>query len=78
MVTRSSSEIIETAKDELKPCPFCGGKAQLVAAKKTWDSIRKVEISGWRVVCNDCKAETTLEVREVAVNKWNRRDDNGI
>ena len=68
----------DSAKNELKPCPFCGGKAQLVAVKETYDGIRKVEISGWRVRCNDCKAETTLEVREVAVNKWNRRAENGI
>ena len=59
---------------ELKPCPFCGGKARLFVN------------SGVRVICTKCYASTRImsdEIEydsravEMVVEVWNRRDDNG-
>lgn len=61
---------------ELKPCPFCGGKAKLRIASEIWRD-GKVEIGGWKAYCENCGIETALENREKAVEKWNRRADNG-
>ena len=63
--------------DELKPCPFCGGKAHLFVN------------DGVRVICPICGAGTkilvdAMSVKGVAGNAtkavieaWNRRVDNG-
>lgn len=48
---------------ELKPCPFCGGKAEL-------DS---VGCTLWCVVCSKCEAASGYSDEEGAVRLWNRR-----
>jgi len=47
---------------ELKPCPFCGGKAEIVYAYKCWAKCKRcgAEMSGAKKVWN-------------AIKKWNRR-----
>lgn len=57
--------------EDLKPCPFCGGKAHL-------------EHMGWphHVYCEDCGARVTStkyaeEGDEEATRKWNRREAGG-
>lgn len=59
---------------ELKPCPFCGGKARLFAS------------SGVRVICTKCyastksltdKLECSYNVVEMVIEAWNRRAENG-
>lgn len=49
--------------EELKPCPFCGGKAKCFTVNSaTW------------VFCTDCSAETrAYDTREEAIAAWNRR-----
>ena len=48
---------------KLKPCPFCGGKAEII---KTYSTI-------W-VKCLDCHASTTCRPTEAEAAKiWNRR-----
>ena len=51
--------------DELKPCPFCGGKAMMV----NWDA-------DW-VECSVCHARsegfTVYSSKELAKEAWNRR-----
>ena len=65
---------------ELKPCPFCGGKAQIVFDGKD---------ATWFIRCEDCYAKSEgwsngnaspedlffaiEEAVEAAVNAWNRR-----
>ncbi len=55
---------------ELKPCPFCGGKAKLWTAKDSFDS------NGWysEVTCQHCNARTTGNEDE-AIDAWNKRVD---
>ena len=54
--------------EELKPCPFCGGKAE----------IKKHEEWGWfqyEVYCKNCDAsfDASFSSKEAARNHWNRR-----
>ena len=60
--------------EELKPCPFCGGKARLLVN------------DGVRVICSKCYAGTMIQRDsleresnsvETVVEAWNRRADNG-
>lgn len=57
---------------ELKPCPFCGGEAQLIRDR----------IGLWRVGCKKCKCMTTYQFdfgegeevsQKKAANVWNTR-----
>ena len=49
--------------EELKPCPFCGGKNMRI-----WNTSRP-----W-VSCDDCLANTAYgETKEEAIEQWNRR-----
>ena len=51
--------------DELKPCPFCGGKAEMLG-----------EDDGmYQVVCPNCAAniDNYDDEKEVAAKKWNKR-----
>lgn len=48
---------------ELKPCPFCGGRALI--AYDHW------------IYCADCNAESTFyEDLNDAIEAWNRREKN--
>lgn len=57
---------MEDDKNELKPCPFCGGKAELYASKVA-DGLR------W-VTCTECYASgEPCDDTESAIRAWNRR-----
>lgn len=75
-------------QNELKTCPFCGGKAELHSGF----SVRPViDINGayadadinedgmsW-VYCTNCHASTAevdVENEEEVINDWNRRENN--
>lgn len=59
-------------KHELKPCPFCGSKAQLVRYEtKTGEVWYGVRCSNYDCIGNDISPEFGLETR--AVNWWNLR-----
>lgn len=49
--------------DELKPCPFCGGKAELK------------QFCGWwgAQCCNGCCFARSAKTQEEAIENWNRR-----
>lgn len=61
---------------ELKPCPFCGGKASLLKRGNDYTRKRSAEIR-----CEDCKAmvltgaiRNSLEWCErTVIEKWNKR-----
>ena len=59
---------------ELKPCPFCGGEAELVKYGLTG----KFEV----VQCSDCGARTRvfdpdIKRGESVIDAWNRRAKDG-
>lgn len=57
---------------DLKPCPFCGGKAELryIPAFRYDGS----PLDTWHVLCPACEITTFHCTKErTAVRKWNRR-----
>jgi Lar family restriction alleviation protein len=50
---------------ELKPCPFCGGKAEVAEHKFGFNT----------VYCESCGARTTAWYLPDAIETWNRRAD---
>ncbi|GMO52594.1 MAG: hypothetical protein Pg6C_18340 [Treponemataceae bacterium] len=55
-------------KPELKPCPFCGGKARIESGYGRHDD------GFCFVLCENCYAETAEEKgEESAAARWNRR-----
>lgn len=62
--------------DKLKPCPFCGGIADVLMDYK------QIETTGRQrffVTCAVCGVETPRIARDKkqAIEAWNRRVDNG-
>ena len=56
------------AEKDLKPCPFCGGKAEIGSEHNA-------------IYCVDCGAKIEfgcgVELRLKAIKAWNRRKDDG-
>lgn len=54
---------------KLKPCPFCGGKAEAVVDDET-ETLLIIQ-------CTECKAQTAgHDFLSSAIYAWNRRADN--
>lgn len=52
----------EAKKEELMPCPFCGGKAELINSVESW------------VECSECHSRTDMSAcGSGAIEKWNKR-----
>ena len=74
---------------ELKPCPFCGGKATFFETTQTLKCIKgDIQLKVATVMCNDCIAEISRsdfkearkqsgEYRSKVVAAWNRRAEDG-
>lgn len=57
---------------ELKPCPFCGGKAD-IRDFTIIDSDPEIDI-----FCTNCGGQTFVyKTKAEAIEAWNRRADNG-
>ena len=60
--------------DELKPCPFCGGEAELYESEAyNLKNGGKVDQTLWFVTCQDCTALLCGDLKKKAVEMWNRR-----
>ena len=59
---------------ELKPCPFCGGKAVMETFTTAFEKVPR-----YRVRCAGCRVSLDWEwwSAEEAKDAWNRRTDNG-
>lgn len=57
--------------EKLKPCPFCGGKANFRIVRVGEDSYK------YRLSCSNpkcfCSSSLSYSTREEAVNAWNNR-----
>ena len=73
MVVAKNATAWEVEMEELKPCPFCGGKADFEEIERCYSDI------SWTVMCTQCGA--SIGVHSVdkidVVETWNRRADNG-
>ena len=62
---------------ELKPCPFCGGEALLLTRTRFY--ILEINRGRRAVFCanDDCSAIIFGNTDQEAIEKWNRRAENG-
>ena len=58
--------------DKLKPCPFCGGKAEMLISE--YEGSRKEYLAA----CTECDGmvERWRETEKEAAEQWNRRVNN--
>ena len=63
--------------NELKPCPFCGGKARLLTKSPFY--ILEMNRGRRAVFCttDNCYAVMFAETDQEAIEKWNRRVNDG-
>lgn len=67
-------KVLTMAKYELKPCPFCGGKAKFV-----------YEMPQGTMVCQKCGVRVAIfsdsyeqgDCKDEAIEAWNQRTENG-
>lgn len=57
--------------EKLKPCPFCGGKAEMFEL----DQDEPANAGGSVIQCSVCQASSAVEfgTKETLVERWNRR-----
>lgn len=66
--------------EKLKPCPFCGGKAEI---EEGWDHDGRERYPVWRIYCTKCYVGMMFHqeycygikptTRNQAISTWNRR-----
>ena len=63
----------------LKPCPFCGGPAQMGQIMALKAQGLKPESQGWVVGCQRCGAVgPPRKIGDEAVKAWNTRNQSGL
>lgn len=55
---------------ELKPCPFCGGKARIMLEEED-----RPDDSFHNVYCTGCGVQFWVKSKSQAIAAWNRRSD---
>lgn len=66
-------------QNELKPCPFCGGKPH-ISKHSFWNEKTKgFTDHTYGIECIEChtKGNQFYETEKEAIEAWNRRADNG-
>ena len=59
-------------RERLKPCPFCGGEAELICVPGYFKT--GLSSSGWLVKClNGCVNQMPYGSDHDAIEAWNRR-----
>lgn len=59
-------------ENKLNPCPFCGGKCDIVRGESVSDALRHGRF--WRVFCTRCQVRQLLhKTKDEAVKAWNHR-----
>lgn len=59
---------------ELKPCPFCGGKARLTLWYGYSPSYQDYSVNTYRCGCDECELYRVFPWdMEIVVEKWNQR-----
>lgn len=60
---------------ELKPCPFCGGEAEVVPHKFWSDVLKDWKIDSYGIECKNCHTSgyQFWGCEEHAIKAWNRR-----
>ena len=62
---------MDERKPELKPCPFCGGEAEVAKG------FLYGKVTGYSAYCKKCGCESKVfATKQNAENFWNRRADN--
>lgn len=57
--------------NKLKPCPFCGGEAEIRGEKYYKPMVRR------NVICTKCYSNSGwYKTEQEAIEMWNRRKDN--
>ena len=64
--------------DELKPCPFCGGKAEIEHEYIFGFEYSTIKCEKCRVKTAPIKVSFTYSSDERAAEAWNRRTNDGI
>lgn len=61
--------------EQLKPCPFCGGKAEIVPHKFYSKMLDDWKVDSYGVVCKRCHASgyQFWGTEKHAIDAWNRR-----
>ncbi len=56
--------------NELKPCPFCGGKARIDCNE---EGFYWVQCSACMATSSEVRSGPRVDVRDIVREKWNRR-----
>lgn len=68
----------EEVMEKLKPCPFCGGKAELYESEAyNLETEEKEEQIRFFAMCEECTALVCGLSKKVAAERWNRRASDG-
>ena len=71
--TPITDENIKSPIPVLKPCPFCGGEANIAYNAKRKIYKQDKYTTGTAIYCSVCEAQMFYPTTKLAVTSWNRR-----